>query len=59
MDYATEAEACRREALHYLGKPEAPFLLRVARAFDQLECRGYHRLVTPTNRHDPASGKRT
>ena len=37
MDYSKEAEACRREALRYLGKPEAPFLLRVARAFDDLD----------------------
>ena len=36
MDYSKEAEACRREALKHLGKPEAPFLLRVARALDEL-----------------------
>lgn len=39
MNYAREAEACRAEALRHLGKPEAPFLLRVARAFDDLERR--------------------
>lgn len=27
---------CRRKALAYLGRPEAPFLLRVAREFDRL-----------------------
>jgi hypothetical protein len=37
MDYSKEAEACRRKALRYLGKPEAPFLLQVARAFDDLD----------------------
>jgi hypothetical protein len=31
-----EAEQCRQRALSYLGKPEAPFLLRVAREFDRL-----------------------
>jgi hypothetical protein len=31
-----EAEDCRRKALAYLGRPEAPFLLRVAREFDRL-----------------------
>ena len=31
-----EAEDCRRQALAYLGKPEAQFLLRVAKAFDEL-----------------------
>jgi hypothetical protein len=37
MNYSTEAETCRREALQHLGKPEASFLLRVARAFDELD----------------------
>ena len=37
MSFTEEAEKCRSQALAYLGKPEAPFLLRVARAFDQLE----------------------
>jgi hypothetical protein len=31
-----EADYCRMAALNYLGKPEAPFLLRVAREFDRL-----------------------
>lgn len=34
--YLLEAETCRRQAAAYLGRPEAPFLLRVARAFEQL-----------------------
>ena len=33
---AEEAEECRRKALTYLGRPEASFLLRVARQFDRL-----------------------
>ena len=35
-NFAEEAENCRRQALEYLGKPEASFLLRIARAFDDL-----------------------
>jgi hypothetical protein len=31
-----EAETCRQKALSYLGKPEASFLLRVARGFERL-----------------------
>ena len=46
MDYLKEAEACRRKALRYLGKPEAPFLLRVARAFDDLDRRDDQRKST-------------
>ena len=40
MDFSKEAESCRREALRHLGKPEAAFLLRVARAFDELDRSG-------------------
>jgi hypothetical protein len=36
MLFKDEADSCRREAAAYRGKPEAPFLLRVARAFDEL-----------------------
>lgn len=32
-----EAEDCRNQALLFEGKPEKPFLLKVAAAFDQLE----------------------
>ncbi len=31
-----EAEGCRQLALSFLGRPEASFLLRAARQFDQL-----------------------
>jgi len=37
MEYAEEAETCRRKALAYVGQPEATFLLRVAKEFDRLE----------------------
>jgi hypothetical protein len=35
-DLHNEAENCRDKAMSYLGKPEARFLLRVAREFDRL-----------------------
>jgi hypothetical protein len=31
-----EAVKCRRQALSYLGRPEAPFLLRAADEFERL-----------------------
>jgi len=46
-----EAEICRRKAMNYLGKPEGVFLLRAAKAFEELdtEKRGLRsrRLVAP------------
>jgi hypothetical protein len=35
--FRAEAEACRRQAAQYAGKPEAHFLLRIARSFEELE----------------------
>jgi hypothetical protein len=35
--FGDEAEKCRRQAEHFAGRPEAPFLLRVARSFEELE----------------------
>jgi hypothetical protein len=36
LDLREEAEDCRRKALSYLGRPEATFLIRVARELDKL-----------------------
>ena len=36
LSLGEEADECRRKALAYVGQPEAPFLLRVAREFDRL-----------------------
>jgi hypothetical protein len=36
MMFKEQAESCRRQACDYAGRPEAPFLLSVARAFDEL-----------------------
>jgi hypothetical protein len=35
--FIVEAEQCRRQAAKYAGKPEAQFLLHVARSFEDLE----------------------
>ena len=35
--YADEAASCRRQAAQLAGRPEARFLLRVARSFEELE----------------------
>lgn len=36
MMFKEQAENCRKQAGEYAGRPEAPFLLRVASAFEQL-----------------------
>jgi hypothetical protein len=37
IDLLEKAENCRRRATAYVGQPEAPFLLRVAKEFEALE----------------------
>ena len=39
MLFKEQAENCRRQATQYVGRAEAPFLLRVASAFDELAVR--------------------
>jgi hypothetical protein len=36
MLFKEQAENCRRQACQYVGRPEAPFLLQIASAFDEL-----------------------
>jgi hypothetical protein len=36
MMFKEQADKCRRQANEFAGRPEAPFLLRVASAFDEL-----------------------
>jgi hypothetical protein len=36
MMFKEQADNCRRQACEYAGRPEGPFLLRVASAFDEL-----------------------
>lgn len=35
--FGDEAESCRRQAAQFAGRPEAPFLLRVAQSFEELD----------------------
>jgi hypothetical protein len=37
LSYAEQADYCRRQAKRYQGKPEKPFLLRLAAEFEHLE----------------------
>jgi hypothetical protein len=36
MMFKEQAEKCRKQADEFAGRPEAPFLLRVASAFEEL-----------------------
>ena len=36
MMFKEQAESCRKQANEFVGRPEAPFLLRVASAFEEL-----------------------
>lgn len=36
MMFKEQADKCRKQANEFAGRPEAPFLLRVASAFDEL-----------------------
>jgi hypothetical protein len=47
MMFKEQAENCRKQANEFVGRPEAPFLLRVASAFDELA------LVDTAARHVP------
>jgi hypothetical protein len=46
-----EAEECRRKALCYLGRPEAPLLLKVAREFDRLALQRLNDQRTPRSQN--------
>jgi hypothetical protein len=37
LSFGDEAEACRRQAALFAGRPEAQVLLRIARSFEELE----------------------
>ena len=47
MMFKEQAEKCRRQAGEFVGRPEAPFLLRVASAFDELATEADARLISP------------
>jgi len=50
MVFREQAEKCRRQANEYVGRPEAPFLLSVASAFDELAMEADGRLITRSPR---------
>lgn len=50
MMFREQAEKCRRQAGEFVGRPEAPFLLRVATAFDELASEADARLITGKTR---------
>lgn len=37
MMFKEQADQCRKQASEFAGRPEAPFLLRVASVFDELD----------------------
>jgi hypothetical protein len=50
MMFKEQAEQCRRQASEFAGRPEAPFLLSVACAFDDLAIEADARLTTRPDR---------
>jgi hypothetical protein len=44
--FVDEAKACRRQAKQFAGRPEAGFLLQVARSFEELEAGPRDRLFS-------------
>jgi hypothetical protein len=36
QSFRAEAEHCRRQAANFVGRPERPFLLGIAQAFEEL-----------------------
>lgn len=53
MMFKDQAEKCRQQACEYAGRPEAPFLLRVASAFDDLAMRDGAHLAAMAKRRPP------
>ena len=50
MVFKEQAENCRKQANEFAGRPEAPFLLRVASAFDELALECEASLITGAGR---------
>lgn len=48
-----QAEQCRRQAGEFVGRPEAPFLLSVASAFDALASEADTRLIAAKRTQTP------
>lgn len=58
MMFKDQAENCRQQANDFIGRPEAPFLLRVANAFDELAVSRDAKLMTPAARGRAPSSTR-
>ena len=50
MMFREQAQSCRQQASEFIGRPEAPFLLRVASAFDDLARSTEASLIRPAQR---------
>ena len=55
MIFREQADKCRAQASEFAGKPEAPFLLRVASAFDELAVEADTRLIVHAGRATPST----
>lgn len=44
LSFADEADACRRQAAKFAGRPEAQFLLRIAQSFEEMETASFLRI---------------
>jgi hypothetical protein len=50
MVFKDQAESCRKQADEFAGRPEAPFLLSVASAFDDLAIGADSRVIAAAER---------
>ena len=55
MIFREQADKCRAQANEFAGKPEAPFLLRVASAFDELATEADTRLIVHSGHPVPSA----
>jgi hypothetical protein len=51
--FGDEAEACRKQAAQFAGRPEAQFLLRIAHSFEELEIASIVRSEINSSRYPP------
>lgn len=57
MMFKEQADKCRKQANEFAGRPEAPFLLRVASAFDELEMDSATAALVARQRMTPPAGR--
>ena len=56
LSFEEQAEDCRRQALSYVGHPEASLLIRLAREFDRLAAESRYRPAENYGVKGPAEG---